>query len=354
MHMTLRSLLLLFIIVISIPLYGQSTSGMVMKRFCNNEFYSLHFVDANTGWASGKKGTILKTIDGGKHWIVQHAKAQLSLNSIYFTDKKNGVTVGFNRETWEGIILRSTDGGDSWKVQKKINDTVLNAIHFIDLKTGWASGEKGLILKTIDSGKTWEKQGVNIHACFEDIFFLDENTGWVAGADDSGNARGIILITTNGGKTWQRQNCNHADWIQSIYFRDKKNGYACGWNNDMEKEHTYGLIFRTKDGGKTWLPQTNMFIGNVNALFFFNETNGIAVGFNHEKNKAVILKTTNGGISWSKGNCTMDTELYDVYFRDKQTGWTATGNQVFLSVDGGKTFLPKQETKNKSRLTQVK
>jgi len=67
---------------------------------------SVHFTDANTGYAVGDAGTILKTIDGGATWISQTSGTTLPLNSIYFPDADTGFAVGN-----DGTILKTTNGG---------------------------------------------------------------------------------------------------------------------------------------------------------------------------------------------------------------------------------------------------
>ncbi|KKK86135.1 hypothetical protein LCGC14_2766260, partial [marine sediment metagenome] len=37
----------------------------------SNFLINVDFVDANTGWAAGKNGTLLHTIDGGLNWTPQ-------------------------------------------------------------------------------------------------------------------------------------------------------------------------------------------------------------------------------------------------------------------------------------------
>ena len=63
--------------------------------------YSVHFTDANTGWAVGTGGAIVNTIDGGATWTPQPSGTTQILNSVHFTDANTGYAVGAN-----GTILK--------------------------------------------------------------------------------------------------------------------------------------------------------------------------------------------------------------------------------------------------------
>jgi len=55
---------------------------------------SISFADANTGWAVGIGGTILKTTDGGATWNAQNSGTTYNLSSVDFVDSSNGWAVG--------------------------------------------------------------------------------------------------------------------------------------------------------------------------------------------------------------------------------------------------------------------
>ena len=67
---------------------------------------SVHFTDANNGYAVGDCGIILKTINGGTNWNSDSSGTGAALYSIYFTSTDTGYVVGNG-----GIILKTTNGG---------------------------------------------------------------------------------------------------------------------------------------------------------------------------------------------------------------------------------------------------
>lgn len=194
----------------------------------------IHFIDANTGWisggtfpteeteeafyseaplgfpiskhfrvkttentkfnmASGYRGVIAKTTDGGKTWVKQFDNAgAFYFNGIYFTDSQNGWVVGEGDNM--GVIYYTSDGGNTWVEQyRSPNDNIysLLQIQMINTKEGWAVGGKGggptgmktLILHTEDGGNTWKDESINSTMYLFDLDFPVANEGWAVGTN---------------------------------------------------------------------------------------------------------------------------------------------------------------------------
>jgi hypothetical protein len=60
-----------------------------------NHHFGLSFSDANNGTAIGWYGTILRTTDGGRHWI---SRTSEFLYGISFTDEEMGIRPSYNFE----------------------------------------------------------------------------------------------------------------------------------------------------------------------------------------------------------------------------------------------------------------
>jgi photosystem II stability/assembly factor-like uncharacterized protein len=188
------------------------------------DLFSVYFVNQETGWASGKFGTIMNTSNGGATWKKQRSATQQNLYKIFFIGDKNGWAVGS-----EGTILYTEDGGKGWfkgwlKGWKKQNSGInvpIWSIYFIDKEYGWAVAGRNIILHTTDGGKTWNKQKANVDKSLGDVFFLDKNNGWIVGYE-------VILNTTNGGNTWNVYPSGTRYGLVSLYFVDKNHGWAVG------------------------------------------------------------------------------------------------------------------------------
>ena len=72
---------------------------------------------------------------------------------------------------------------------------------------------------------------------------------------------------------------------------------------------------------------------DLNAVYFVDSKRGWVAG-----DGGVVLRTKDGGRSWSpQGTGTTDS-VNDIYFRDKEDGYLLAGNQIFVTEDGGETW----------------
>ncbi|MEX2656577.1 MAG: T9SS type A sorting domain-containing protein [Balneolales bacterium] len=58
------------------------------------ELNTIHFIDAQTGWAAGQSGTLLYTGDGGQTWHSGMSLSQHAYHSLHFTDAGTGWAAG--------------------------------------------------------------------------------------------------------------------------------------------------------------------------------------------------------------------------------------------------------------------
>ena len=108
-----------------------------------------------------------------------------------------------------------------------------------------------------------------------------------------------------------------------------------------------GNIIRTTDGGKTWTDLKIINYVRLNDVFFLNENEGWAVGGaptcwipNCTPRGAVVLHTTDGGTTWTeiKMNLTKRIELTAVWFLNSNVGFAVNDNLIIRTTDGGVTW----------------
>lgn len=88
---------------------------------------------------------------------------------------------------------------------------------------------------------------------------------------------------------------------------------------------------------QSWVAQSSGTTQNLNCVFFINKDTGYAGG-NGIVNPT-LLKTTNGGITWSTISFPSQYNLNKIYFTSKDTGYALTQNtQLFKTTDGGTTW----------------
>jgi photosystem II stability/assembly factor-like uncharacterized protein len=281
---------------------------------------AVDFLDAQTGWAVGANGTILKTTDKGMRWTPQTSGNDQSLSAVQFLDAQTGWAVGES-----GTILKTSDGGATWLPQSSGTKSWLTAVQFVDVQTGWTVGRAGTILKTVDGGAIWEPQASGTQTSLSALQFLDTQIGWAVGDG------GTILKTVHGGATWEPQASGTSAWLSAVQFRDAQTGWAVG------DERT---ILNTIDGGATWVPQDSSTEASFYAVQFRDAKIGWAAG-----SEGTILKTTDGGATWVPQTRGTKSLLYGVQFPDAQTGWVVGDEGTILkTIDGGATWVPQDSS----------
>jgi len=199
--------------------------------------------------------------------------------------------------------------------------------------TGYATGLEGTILKTVNGGKTWHSLISGTTVDLYSSCFTDLDTGYVVG--DSGK----ILKTINGGATWTSLTTGTIYSLRSVCFVSPNKGFATGghWQTNGFT-YTDGIIIKTEDGGATWTtvsPITDAFLTSV---YFSDATTGYAAGTSGSffGNTGEILKTNDGGLTWNTVVSETDCGFSSVYFLTENEGFAlgSIDQQYFGPVSG--------------------
>lgn len=297
---------------------------------------SVFFTDSKTGYAVGDGGTILKTINGGTNWIQQVSGTTEFLNSVYFTDNKTGYAVGF------GVILKTTDSGETWNATADIPiGEWCSSVFFPSKTTGYIATRANNHYKTTDAGNTWIQLIYPINNHVQSVYFTDTLTGYAAGLE-------CISKTTDGGVSWTvlggGNGCN------SVYFVNKDTGYAVA----------QGSIAKTIDKGNNWVTTNIPFTTTVRpylfSVYFTNDTTGYAVGGDAlNASPDLILKTSDGGITWKPQTTPRTWLLYSVFFPVRDTGYAVGYNGGILKTTngGGDTIITQPEAIREQGLSRA-
>ena len=247
-------------------------------------------------------------------------------------------------------LLIAFDIPAQWTNKNPVPDNNnLKNVFFINNNIGWIVGSDGYIVKTTNGGLNWVQQNGGTNYYLTRVRFVDENNGWVVGES------GIILKTTNGGDTWIDQNIGTAGNLLDVKFISNTTGWIVGWE---------GTILKTTDGGNTWIFQNTLNNYDLFSIDFIDDSVGVSVGVTNadvsptETDSSIILKTTNGGLTWIKKGEDLPQAItgwtmgfLTVDFIDDSTafaggGWYGSGNGYALakSTDGGENWFWSQST----------
>lgn len=181
----------------------------------------------------------------------------------------------------------------------------------------------------------------NVNMGNRGVYFLDDTVGFVVGGmHDSINSTSwaYVLRTENGGQTWDTTiTCQGAFYCVSFPCRDT--GYAAGNN---------GIIYKTINGGDTWnnIPQPFGTVYTWMSAYFVNNNVGYFCCAN--MCPPMILKTTDGGQSWSDLDSTANNlGAWDITFPSPSFG---IANNGFTTQDAGHSWnlsnIPSTRTYN--------
>jgi photosystem II stability/assembly factor-like uncharacterized protein len=166
-----------------------------------------------------------------------------------------------------------------------------------------------------------------------DVQFVNGSLGFAAGG------YGTIIKTTNSGTTWQFVNSNlpvDTD-IQKVVFQDEWHGcvIGCAWSSASCQCQS---ILRSDDGGVTWSERFVLDSTTYNDISFTDRQNGIAVGCQGWNQRGVFVRTTDGGQTWNRADLDFGGSLYQVMLRNRDYGFIRSAAGIWRSTDLGITW----------------
>lgn len=152
---------LIILLILTIRLSAQQVQLLVEKLPAS--FRGLSVVSDNVIWVGGSKGTVGRSVDGGKTWswnIVKGFETR-EFRDIEAFDDKTAVVLAIAEPAH---ILRTIDGGVTWTTvyENRTKGMFLDAMDFFDDLNGVVIGDpvggKFFIARTADGGLTWKEE----------------------------------------------------------------------------------------------------------------------------------------------------------------------------------------------------
>lgn len=286
------------------------------------------FLKSNTqyGWASGYKGHVLRTTDGGSTWLFSQAPASFQAESIVFLDEKNGYLSG------DDMVFKSSDGGATWKKLNLGGQPKVWGCAFYDTQNGVAVGggcsESLHFYRTTNGGTNWSLTTQTMpNSGLSDAVVYPDGMGYAVSS-------GMVWRTEDFGANWDLySDMNHRNWQEDIAHLNLS--FLIPASNGCDgTDIGNGAIYFSTDLGRSWngYSTPNKLFG----AFLTGEQSGWAVG----KNRS-IYHTTNSGLDWELDNCGIEIgdNLDDCYFFDDSTGFVV-GDGIYYRIKDTKRFFP--------------
>jgi len=291
-----------------------------------------------------KKDKSTKPMQQLNNWQTIYQNNDLDLYSIKFLDKNNGyvlATISGLHGISDWVFLLSTvDGGNTWNRATCFSYDTIHAFPLYDIGKIFPLSKNVLLSigyhvhKSNDIGKTWiDVSPQFVGSSINDLHIIDSTTWLVA----SGNH---IFRTTNAGQTWQTVfQTDFMGAFDLFSFPSPAIGYANIGVVDLDHGGSVGLIVKTTDGGQSWTimkpepwKSNNISIPYMCALQFITEQTGYISTRDYK-----LYKTVDGGNNWSlvhNNNNTLGLE----YFISENVGYYSDGVTVWVTNDGGQNW----------------
>ncbi len=154
----------------------------------------------------------------------------------------------------------------------------------------------------------------------------------------------ILRRSKDSGGFWDSVLPGGSNGLAAVSWVNGRTGFVAGYNN---------ILSKTRDGGDTW---ETVGIGRgrpgwryqPSSCFFLTEDigwlGGVA-GFSHKDYKGFLIKTTDGGLTWSEQQLPERFRPGSIRFYDSKFGWAANSYTNFeptfiYTDDGGLTWRP--------------
>ena len=170
-------------------------------------------VDARVAWASGQKGTVLRTVDGGRQWQVMHVEGAQVLDFRDVEGFSADVAVVLSIGPGEASrVYHTQDGGQSWTLALQNTDPrgFFDCMAF-EGERGWMLGDpvdgRYQVFATDNGGRDWRQLVDGPQADTDEAAFAASGTciarlhGALAVA--SGGTRARIHLLRDGQQAWQ-------------------------------------------------------------------------------------------------------------------------------------------------------
>lgn len=282
-------------------LYFNSTFALSTPRWkvavqgtFNVDYYkSIAVIDDNTIYAVSSSSKVMKTIDGGVTWTTTNLPTWTGQpRAICFPTASVGYVAGDTK------IAKTTDGGVTWNMLAYTPATNITSAYATSANTCYFGGSQ-VVYYTTDGGANFSTSGPSGTSGSSAIFVTPN--GYVFRAGPSGG----IYKSINGASTFSTnintKTANINNTIQCLYFSDNNTGYAVG----LHTTTLINSIIKTTNGGTTW---TNYSLGTTstvntkgaNATCIPSTGDGFVVGtISNTAGDTYIRKTTDAGLTFS-------------------------------------------------------
>lgn len=153
----------------------------------------------------------------------------------------------------------------------------------------------------------------------------------------------IVLLMGQGvvhAQLWESQYSTTGEDLHNVNFFDDNIGWAFG-DSTIGLSFQRAVILKTTNQGQTWTMQ-NLGSDSIKILssHIFSTNSVIAVGKYQTTGDGAVIRSTDGGANWIGDTTSIPERLFDVSFANSNDGWIVGRNgYVGYSSDGGINWM---------------
>lgn len=255
-------------------------------------------------------------INLGNGWEIIARIGNISMVDLMFLDEMRGYASAIIDGNKRGAIYKTVDGGKRWNslvLPTEFAKNYFYNMYLIDDNT-YLVPDSGLYLLKITSDSIFNK--IIFDQPIFDVQFVNVDTGYVIG-------KKMLYWTSDGGKKWDKLifTNNTRTGSTALYFNKQNRGMVI-------LDSLYSIDMKTrKIVGLSMAPE-----GGVTTIQFYDDKYVFLGGRNH------ILGSTDGGVSFSRGEILSSNNYTDLYMPGIPKGFLSNSNRILISVDTGKTW----------------
>ncbi|MCE1163992.1 MAG: YCF48-related protein [Bacteroidetes bacterium] len=202
-------------------------------------FRAVYFQDSLHGFIGGVTKNIMRTTDGGAHWLDVYIDtllvAWLPVNHFDFFSSDYGYATG-GRTDFAGVVWRTTDRGVSWyptlvSPEPTLNTHFLDSLRIICITGDWDYGPS--MISSTNSGGTWKYTYLGFFGQPYQMSYRTANEVWTP------LGFGLKFIySLDSGFSWRETMTPDSSEVDNVIFTDSMHGYAFGKKGKMYKYNT--------------------------------------------------------------------------------------------------------------------
>jgi len=241
-------------------------------------------------------------------------------------------------------ILITTDAGKTW-TSKNLPDFVAD-ISLASKNIFYIACGSGKFYKTTDGGNTWATffSNPSLSSFGNYVEMFSETKGMSMGDGPSSSLNNGLFLKTTNGIDWQ-QTCFQpvgfsGDTWHRLDFVDENVGYFYRTSTTVGQEK----LLKTTDGGASWT--TTNFSGRAYGVKFYNKDYGLVCNYDFNTSTNFVDRTIDGGSNWQRFNTAGSQRGAEIEFIPgaPSSVWLGTASGLYFSADSGMTWTRKIST----------